>query len=79
MRKKFPKKAKESETVLMPSVRSPTRETKYTTITYEESLGQIYADSLVAGSVSLSPCEPGLAGFVSFLVESRPSGAYSPS
>lgn len=49
---------KESETILVATVRSPRRGPSYTTATKAECLGHSHAGSLVVGSVSVRPDEP---------------------
>lgn len=60
----------ESEKAPAPTVRSHTRRSSYTTVTYLEGVGQAHAGSLVGCSVPMGPYGTRLVDSVGFLVVS---------
>lgn len=65
-RERVPKASKRARQLLLP-VRSPTRRPSYTTNICAEGLGLTHRGSLVVGSISVSPGELTLGGFLCLL------------
>lgn len=68
MRSGVPRAGKRVRDCSCSTVRSLTRGSSYTTVTYIEDIGQSHAGSLDVSSVFLSPCRPSLVDSVGFLV-----------